>query len=57
MIRIKPDHIHSIPLIEISSVTAPDAESMIPWLSPSALPFISEKINDSAIIPPNTYAI
>lgn len=57
MIRIKPDHIHSIPLIEISSVTAPDAESMIPWLSPSAVPFISEKINDSAIIPPNTYAI
>ncbi len=57
MIRMKPDHIQSIPLMEISSVTAPDAESMIPWLSPSAVPLINEKTNDRAIIPPKTYAI
>lgn len=46
---------HSIPLIEISRVTAPDAESMIPSLSSPALPLISEKMNDSAIMIPNTY--
>ena len=54
-IRMKPDHMISMPLIEISSSTAPPAASSSPSLTAPKFPLIAAYSRDTAIIAPNTY--
>lgn len=56
-IRMKPDHITIMPLIEIKSCTASPAESSRPSLIWGSAPLTAEYKNAAAIIAPNTYAI
>ncbi len=54
---MKPDQTHNIPLMEMSSVTASEAEVITPSLSAGIFPDAIANTNDSAIIAPNTYDI
>lgn len=56
-IRMKPDHITIMPLMEIKSCTASPAESSRPSLIWGSAPLTAEYKNAAAIIAPNTYAI
>ena len=56
-IRIKPDHMHSMPQIDSSSVTASPAQVITASPSASAEPLKKENTTETAIMIPNTYDI